>query len=526
MIPGVRTFAGLLLLAICSTVQAQTRQAAQSSSPAAKEVGADGCLDRKVGRFELTNAFDWVVYYLTGQTAGLENHIGDELKVRGIETSPGKPSAASLPQDRVPPTLRVTGIEVLTHKNPEGVRPILGSLASWVSYDNPEYGVRLRYPSTFTQGQQSYPPWPSNFAGEVGGAGNLVIAVRIPKTTYPDSNYVDGNFSLFVGPKIDNEGTCTQFRTFWPEHTGSTTVNGVSYSRTIGGDGVAAGTASSDYDFHTFQNGLCYEFSFNFAESNGGGMDVPCSMQWVSENNEFELMRAVLAQVSFAKPLFQAAGHLESKQKIVPSVISFEHGPIPPPPRPGSIPMATGVSWKTANADYVQIRYPCIKSLFASTVQPSSGYGLGQCGDQTDTNLPPNGSMGLLVNNFNPTPVELVLTLEPFRDGVGYPRGSKSISISALPHAPLHQNEKPYQPPAPQPQERTFSGCLQKVAGTNAYWLLPSGVSWQVALKSDTVDLSAYANQTVKVTAVRKDMQPYWIATSVTKLSDSCETDK
>jgi hypothetical protein len=28
---------------------------------------------------------------------------------------------------------------------------------------------------------------------------------------------------------------------------------------------VTAGTASSSYDFHTFQNGLCYEFTFEFA---------------------------------------------------------------------------------------------------------------------------------------------------------------------------------------------------------------------------------------------------------------------
>jgi len=527
MIRNMKVFAGSIFLAISSIVsQAQAPPVgAQSTSPAGKEVEADGCLDRKAGKFELTNSFWWVVYYLRGKTAGLENHIGDELKVRGIEISPGKASAASSPQDRVPPTLQVTSFEVLTHKNPEGVRPVLGSLARWVSYDNPEYGVRLRYPATFTQGQQGYPRVHSNFAGEALTPDSPIVNVGIPRTTYPDSNYVEGAFTVSVDPKIHNEGTCKQFRTFWPEHTGSTTVNGISCSRTLD-VGVAMGTAYSGYDFHTFQNSLCYEFSFNFAESNGGGMDVPCSMQWVSEDNDFELIRAVLSQVSFAKPLFKAAGGEEPKQKIVPSVISFEHGPIAPPPTPGSIPMATGVSWKTMNADYVQIRYPCTKSLYASTVQ-SQGYSLGKCGENADTNLPPNGSMGLLVDNFNPTPVELVLTLEPFRDGVGYPKESKSISILApvAPGALLHENEKPSPPPAPHAQERTFTGCLKKIAGASEYWVLPQG-SWQVAVRSDTVNLSAYANETVKVTAVRKDLQPYWIVTSLTTLSDSCEADK
>ena len=437
MILGVRTFAGLLLLAICSTVPAQTRQAAPNSSPAGREAEADGCLDRKAGKLELTNSLDWVVYYLTGQTAGLENHIGDEVKVRGIETSPEKTSAPSTPWDRVPPTMQVSSVEIVTRKNPEGVRPNLGSLDTWVSYENPQYGVRLRYPATFTQGRQGYPTVQSNFAGEAATTDDPIVNVAIPRTTYPDSNYVDGNFTVFVNPKIDNDGTCKQFRTFWPENTGSTTVNGVSYSRTLGG-GVAAGTAYSGYNFHTFQNGLCYEFSLNFAEGNGGVMDIPCSIQWVSEDNLFELMRAILAQVSFAKPLFQVAAVEEPKQKIVPSVISFEHGPVLAKPIIRGTPITIGISWKTTNADYVQIRYPCIESVFASTVQ-SPGYGLGKCGESTDTNLPPSGSMSLMLNNFTPNPIDLVFTLEPFRDGVGYPKESKTISIPASPHPPIQK---------------------------------------------------------------------------------------
>ena len=529
MIRNMKVFAGSIFLAISSIVaQAQASPVSTQNSPAAmpSEVEADGCLDRKAGRFELTNAFWYVTYYLTGKTAGLENHIGDELKVRGTAVQSPEPSNPASPTEgRRPPTLRVTSVEVLVRKNPEGVQPVLGSLARWVSYDNPEYGVRLRYPATFTEGQLGYPAVQSNFPGEAATTDSPIVNVSIPRTTYPDSNYVDGNFTVFVNPRIDNEGTCKQFRTFWPENTGSTTVTGISYSRTVSG-GVAMGTAYSGYDFHTFQNGLCYEFSFNFAEGNGGGLDVPCSMQWVSEDNNFELIRAVLSQVSFAKPLFNGAASAEPNQKVVPSVISFEHGPILEQPLIRGTPNTIGISWKTANADYVQIRYPCTKSLFASTVQ-SPGYGLGKCGGNTDTNLPPNGSMSLLVDNFNPAPVDVVFTLEPFRDGVEYPKESKSISILApvAPGALSHENEKPYQPPAPHAQERTFTGCLKKIAGTSEYWVLPQG-SWQVAVRSDTVDLSAYANEMVKVNAVRKDQRPYWIVTSVTTLTDSCEGDR
>ncbi len=328
MIVHVKAFVGCMLLAICSTALSETP--AQSGSPAGKEVEADGCLDRKTGRLELTNSLYWVVYYLTGQTAGLEDHIGDEVKVRGIETSPEKPSAPSTPWERVAPTLRVSSVEILTRKNRAGVPPVLGSLDTWVSYENPEYGVRLRYPATFTPGQQGYPAVRSNFAGEAISPDNPIVNVGIPPATYPHSN-VDGNFTVFVNPKIDNAGTCKQFGTFWPEHTAQMIVNGITYSRTLD-TFPAMGTDYSSYDLHTFQNGLCYEFSFNFAQVNGGGMDIPCSIQWVSEDNEFELMQAVLSQASFSKPKLSRESTQVSSQKLLPSVISFEHGPIPPTP--------------------------------------------------------------------------------------------------------------------------------------------------------------------------------------------------
>ncbi len=527
MIVKVKAFVGCVFLAISSIVsQAQAPPvSAQSSSPAGKEVEEDGCLGRKTGRLELTNSSNWVVYYLTGQTAGLEDHIGDEVKVHGIETSPEKPSAPSTPWERVAPTLQVSSVEILMRKNPAGVPPILGKLDTWVSYDNPQYGVRLRYPATFTPGRRDYPSRQTNFAGEAASVDNPIVNVGIPGDTYPESNFVDGTFTVIVNPKIGSEGTCKQFRTFWPEHTGQTIVNGITYSRTLD-TFPAMGTDYSGYDLHTFQNGLCYEFSFDFAETNGGAMDIPCSIQWVSDDNEFELMQAVLSQVSFSKPkLNREAGEVPS-QTLVPSVISFEHGPIPAMPTTiRSIPMGINVSWKTTNADYVQIRYPCMESVLASTVQ-SSGYGLGQCGESTDTNLPANGSMGLMVDNFTPNPVDLVFTLEPFRDGLGYPKEEKTISIPVSPRPPVQESQQPFKPATPQPQERTFTGCLKAVAGTNAYWLLPAGVIWQLTVKSDTVDLSPYANHTVKVTAVRKDMQPYWIATSVTTLSDSCPPEQ
>ena len=433
----------IVLLAIAIAVPLRNwAQTSQQKNPTSSVVEVVGCVDRKEGRFELTNAFWWVVYYLTGRTAGLEKHIGDEVTLHGLEVpSPAPSTPATSTEERRPPTLDVTSVEFMVHKNPEGVRPILGNLDTWVSYGNPLHGIRLRYPATFGDASSEYTQSQTNFAGQEPITGNSIVNVSIPTDTYPESNFVGGGFTVFVDPRIQSEGTCKQFRSFWPEHTGSTTVDRVNYSRTLE-VGVAMGTAGATYYFHTFQNGLCYEFVFNFAEENGGGMDVPCSIQWVSEDNDFELMRSVLSTVSFQIPQSKRATPEVPSHKV-PSVILFGHGPLLEQPVGRGSLNTVGISWKTTNADYVQIRYPCTKFLYASTIQ-RSGYGLGTCGENTDTNLPPDGSMSLLLNNFNPTPVELVLTIVPFLEGAAHPKQSKTISITApvRPDA-LPDNAKP-----------------------------------------------------------------------------------
>jgi hypothetical protein len=522
-IQAVKTLS-IVLLAIAIAVPLRNSlwaQTSQQNNPTSSVVEVVGCVDRKEGRFELTNAFWWVVYYLTGRTAGLENHIGDEVTLHGLEVpSPAPSTAATSTEGRRPPTLDVTSVEFMVHKSPEGVRPILGNLDTWVSYETPLYGIRLRYPATLGDARSEYTQVQTNFAGQEPITGNSIVNVSIPRDTYPESNFVGGGFTVFVDPRIRSEGTCKQFLSLWPEHTSSTPVNGINYSRTILG-GVAAGTASSTYYFHTFQHGLCYEFAFEFAEGNGGGMDVPCAIQWITEDNEFELMRGVLSTVSFPTPQIKRVNAEEPSHKLIPSVTLFEHSPVVQKPIGSSSLNTVAVSWKT-NADYVQIRYPCTKSLYASTVQ-SRDHGLGTCGEKTDTNLPPGGSMSLLLSNYNSEPVDLVLTIEPFLDGVEYPKESKTISISApvSPHA-AQDNAKPYTHPAPAPTAQTLTGCLEKIDNTSKYWLV--GYSgWRRVVRSDTIDLSVFVNHAVKVSALRADQAPDWIVTSLTTVSDSCE---
>jgi hypothetical protein len=397
------------------------------------EVEVDGCVDRKDGRFEITNELWWVLYSLTGQTAGLKNHIGDEVKVRGIETEPVSVSKKC----RRPPTLKVTSIEFITHKNPEGVRPVLDDLNTWVKYENPLYGVRVRYPATFGLEGSGNPTSQANFAGQDGSTSVRILSVNIPGNTYPGSNFVDGVFAIFVNPNIHSEGTCRQFARIWPEHTASTNIGAVSYTRTMG-DGVAAGTDYTGYDFHTFQNGLCYELTFDFAEGNGGGMDIPCAIQWVSEDNLFELMNGVLKQTSYFKPELKLAS--ADQENVVPTITSFEHDR----PFEGGIGMVTmmNISWKTQNADYVRLSYECVDNVYVTIIQPTTpGYSI-DCGEKARDNSMPNGSVELMLGNFNHESVNVVISVEPFRAGVGYPKESRSVSVEVPPRPQVNSNSQ------------------------------------------------------------------------------------
>ena len=87
------------------------------------------------------------------------------------------------------------------------------------------------------------------------------------------------------------------------------------------------------------------------------------------------------------------------------------------------------VSWSTEGADYVQLQYPCNEQFFVSGEAGSEM----KRGVSTDRNFPPNGSATLMISNLNSRNVRLVLTLEPFSDGVEYHSGSKAITIEIAP---------------------------------------------------------------------------------------------
>jgi hypothetical protein len=382
----------------------------QSGMPASTPVV--GCLSERSGKLMLTDK-DGDNYILEGNTANLKTHIGDELCVSGSYRTTGRESSGEY-------ALGVASFRTILRKNPAGVQPRLGDPRNWSTFTNKSFGVVFRHPKTFLQQDVEPCCIQSNFVNPTGI--QTLNIWSIPGEVYGGSNFTRGAFEVTADPTIRNEGTCRQFGSTTPEYTLSKTLGGIRYSQTLS-EGAAMGTIGITYHLHTFQNGYCYEFTFEFDEADGNGMEDLCSIQWLTSDNREKLLDSLLSQVSFVAPdRRNAARSLPAQQPLVTSLRQSSLSEEPA--------MQIAVSWATEGADYVQLQYPCMEQLFVS---PDAGSEM-KCGVPTDRNFPPNGSATLLLSNFNSRSVRLVLTVEPYSDGVAYHSGSKTITIEIAPH--------------------------------------------------------------------------------------------
>jgi hypothetical protein len=370
-----------------------------------------GCLSETSGKLMLSEK-DGRSYLLKGHTAELKAHIADEVSISGRILASGRES-----RDEEP--FRVVSFTTVLRKNPAGVQPQLGDPRDWSTFTDKSSGVVVRHPQTFLNPDGDPASRGSNF---VDPSGILTLhAWSIPTEVYGGSNFVAGVFGVAVDPTIRSEGTCRQFGSTTPGYTLSRTLGGIRYAQTQLG-GVAAGTAGTAYYLHTFQNGLCYEFAVDFREADGTGMETFfCTMQWLTKDNEQMLVDSLVSQVSFLAPEMRSATKgIPAQQPVVTSLQQYQDPPDTP----------TVVSWSTERADYVQLQFPCIDAqVFVSSL----GGGDMKCGGPTDRNFPPNGSETLVLTNLNRQSVRLVLTVEPFSDGVEYHGGSKTITLEIAP---------------------------------------------------------------------------------------------
>jgi hypothetical protein len=351
-------------------------------------------------------------YLLKGHAAELRSHVRDELSVNGRIRAAAHESSGDY-------ALGVVSFRTILRRSTTGVQPRLGEPRDWSTFKDKSFGVVVRHPKTFLQQEVELCCLQSNF---VNPTGILTLHIwSIPREVYRGSNLKGGAFAVYVDPKIRSEGTCRQFGSTKAGYTFSKTLGGIRYSQTLSA-GVGMGTEDIHYHLHTFQNGFCYEFTIEFDQANGTGMETSfCLIQWLSNDNEQELVNSLLSRVSFVTPDNKNAARAVAAPK--PLVTSLEQS---------SENDATqiAVSWSTEGADYVQLQYRCIQQLFVMNFADS---GEMNCGGPTDRNFPPIGSASLELSNFNTTAVSFVLTVVPFSDGTEYHAGSKTITMEIAP---------------------------------------------------------------------------------------------
>jgi hypothetical protein len=149
------------------------------------------------------------------------------------------------------------------------------------AYNNPDYGLSLRYPRNYLLDDDPDPndspalltqrDWESRQPGAI-----LVATLRIPDDAYPNTTFAAGHLQFVVNPAV----TATECRAFvappdsddWPGATDETTLAGVPfYWRDRGA--VSNDSVSAARDYAGFSSGACYEFTLEVSSSSAPGSD-------------------------------------------------------------------------------------------------------------------------------------------------------------------------------------------------------------------------------------------------------------
>lgn len=384
-------------------------------SKTAEMTTIEGCLSENSGVFVLDNGFGQGSTILVGNTVGLSSHVGDELSVTGL-------IHAASSGDEAREALDVSSFTTILKRQPGGVQPRTGDSGTWSSFRSAKFGVGMRNPAKWTAPAEGQLDISANVVNDKGI--EFLHAGDLPRDVYPDSNFVGGQFALIVSSAIANAGSCRKFGKAEGPVT-SLRVSGITYSE-AGTSWVGMGTGHTTYSLHTFQNGYCYEFDLEFDEQNGTGMDLACTVQWLTGENEQKLLRSLVSQVSFAvsetPPVIS-----RMSPRLRPKVTSLLASPLN-----SAVGMEIEVSWATEGTDYVQLRYPCIRG-FDTNGMGGLLSGVVPCGPVTDANYPPSGSGKILLLNHDSNAVPFALTVIPYRDGAADDRGAKVVTVNVPP---------------------------------------------------------------------------------------------
>ena len=293
-----------LLLCVCISASAQIPTAPHQDSTISEQKNAQirGCLGHVLDEFHFScwdvtspeNFNGWVV--LTGNTAGLEKYVGRELILEG---SKGNALRIEGYFDPIP-SFEVVGIVEVVEKLPPQLDSSFADPASWRAESIRKYGVKLAHPESMIFAESSRTTFQSNFA--TNAETEVVSSFEIPGTAYPNANLRGGSFTIFVNPEVKTRANCMQFLKPGSRRAPEPYVAGhLKYMKAVIGS-AAMGTWYTEYYFHAFQNGQCYEVAFELVEYNAHNADTACNVSLLSNEDNLTLIKPLIERVAFFRP--------------------------------------------------------------------------------------------------------------------------------------------------------------------------------------------------------------------------------
>jgi hypothetical protein len=432
-------------LVACSPVHGQVKES-PSTSPAQSHASAKttlkGCLSSGPNGFQLATASAEGWFVLTGKTAGLEKYVDRELTLEGTRGDDIPIEGFFKPF----PSFVVSKIVELSDRLIPKLDPSFANTASWQTERNSQYGVKIPHPLTMNVVESAETTAGSNFATQDGA--EIVANLGIPGTSFSSGNLLGGSFTIYVNRQVKNRESCMQFGQLWSqdEPLKSYTVGNLIYAEAERGS-AAMGTWYSDYHFHTFQNGLCYELAFELVEFNAHNADTGCNTPLLSPEDNFSLIKPLIGTVSFFSPAMKSKQASDSH--AVPQVTEFT----------ASSQTADDVanrgqitfSWQTEGADYVEFTYTCLDpanaeeggvSYVVISEDGPNRYCLNTASFKTRSTGPinhsPNSSANIGFGYFNhDDATSVVVTITPYSHGEAYPTSSKSLTVIVNPYNPF-----------------------------------------------------------------------------------------
>lgn len=210
----------------------------------------------------------------------------------------GSGSTPAVPVMNAAPSVPLTP----THKKSARKRPVN------VTYSDKTSGVSFRYPRKYTL--RSGDDLEKDLAGFgpvgmgfVQTGGRPLVAVEMPDGSYPDTDLRSAYFDVSLNEKITAD-ECSQFSV---ANTADADSNKIQPTRVnIGGaefdvvedfTGQIMKQSDAKY-YHTYQNGVCYEFAMGLGTS-GGGVDQDLTP--VDRQSVFNKLEKILASVKIGE---------------------------------------------------------------------------------------------------------------------------------------------------------------------------------------------------------------------------------